>query len=95
MIYETLMATVLFAMLWAVRSHGFKGGWLFSLYLVFAGAERFLIEQIRVNSEFNVVGLMVTQAEVISVILLLWGLLGLTLTSRRRVAVNERTAPAS
>lgn len=26
MIYETLMAIVLFAMLWAVRRHGFKGG---------------------------------------------------------------------
>ena len=95
MIYETLMATVLFAMLWALRRHSFKGGWLFSFYLIFAGVERFLIEQIRVNNEFNVVGLMVTQAEVISVILLLLGLLGLALTSARRVAEPEKTAPAS
>lgn len=84
MLYEFAMAAVLFGILWAVRAHPFKAGWLFSLYLVFAGAERFLIEQIRVNNEFELFGLVVTQAEVISSLLILAGLIGLVLTTKRR-----------
>jgi phosphatidylglycerol:prolipoprotein diacylglycerol transferase len=83
MLYEFTMAAVLFGILWAVRKHPFKSGWLFSLYLVFAGVERFFIEQIRVNNEFLFLGMTVTQAEVISVLIILTGLVGLALTTRK------------
>ena len=33
MLYETMMAFVIFAILWGIRKHPFKAGWLFSLYL--------------------------------------------------------------
>ena len=88
-IYEFLMAMALFGVLWALRKHPYRNGWLFSWYLVFNGAERFLIEQIRVNNTFDVFGLTVTQAEVISLVALLLGSAGLVYTSKRR----EESAP--
>ncbi len=83
-IYEFLLSAVLFGVLWGLRRHPFVGGWLFSMYLVFAGVERFLIEQIRVNNRFDLFGLSVTQAEVISVLLVAAGGVGLILRRRRR-----------
>jgi phosphatidylglycerol---prolipoprotein diacylglyceryl transferase len=93
-IYEFVMAAALFGVLWSLRKHPYMNGWLFSLYLVFNGAERLLIEQIRVNVEMNLLGLVVTQAEVISVILIIAGVVGLVLTRGRRVdAVVEAGRP--
>jgi len=83
-IYEFAMAVVTFAILWALRRHPFRAGWLFSLYLVLSGAARFLVELIRVNPVFHVLGFTASQAEYISVAVIASGLVGLALTSRRR-----------
>lgn len=83
-LYEFAMAAVIFGILWSLRRHPFRPWWLFSLYLVFVGFERFLIEKIRVNNVFEVLGMQVTQAEVISVTLMVIGLIGLALTTRKR-----------
>ena len=82
--YETAMALLCFALLWAVRRHPFRIGWLFSLYLLLAGAERLLIEQIRVNPVINLGRLHATQAELIASALITLGLLGLLLNRQRR-----------
>ncbi|MBI3285673.1 MAG: prolipoprotein diacylglyceryl transferase [Burkholderiales bacterium] len=82
-LYETLMAFACFALLWALRKHPFQTGWLFSVYMLLAGVERLLIEQIRINPVFNVFGIHATQAEMIAILLILSGLLGITLLSRR------------
>lgn len=74
--YETAMALVCFAVLWALRRHPAKMGWVFSVYLVLAGVERLLIEQIRINPVFNVMGVMATQAEMIAVSMIVLGLIG-------------------
>jgi len=83
MLYETAMAVVITGILWAVRKHPFQGGWLMSLYLVFNGLERFLIEQIRVNNVGVFLGIEVTQAEVIALLISLVGVVGLVYTSKR------------
>lgn len=88
-IYEFVMAAALFGVLWAARNHPFRAGWLFSLYLVFTGAERLLIEQIRVNNEFDVFGMTLTQAEFIAVVSILIGVVGLVLTTRRTGAAED------
>jgi phosphatidylglycerol:prolipoprotein diacylglycerol transferase len=88
-IYESLMAAACFALLWALRKHPFQSGWLFSLYLVLAGAERFLIEQIRVNVRFHFHGMTFTQAELISVVYLCLGLVGLAVLSRPARALRQ------
>ncbi|MYN45151.1 prolipoprotein diacylglyceryl transferase [Pseudoduganella sp. FT93W] len=82
--YETAMALLCFALLWAVRRHPFRIGWLFSLYLLLAGAERLLIEQIRVNPVINLGSLHATQAELIASALIVLGLTGLLLKRQRR-----------
>lgn len=81
-IYETAMALACFAVLWKLRKHPFLTGWLFSVYLLFAGVERLLIEQIRVNPVFHVGGFNATQAEMIAVTLIGLGLAGVAMSSR-------------
>jgi phosphatidylglycerol---prolipoprotein diacylglyceryl transferase len=82
-VYETAMALACFALLWALRKHRFQTGWLFSVYLVLAGIERFVIEQIRVNPVMEFAGVHASQAEIIAVVLTLAGLVGMALLSRR------------
>jgi phosphatidylglycerol:prolipoprotein diacylglycerol transferase len=83
-IYEFLMAAAIFGILWAARKHPFLNGWLFSLYLVFNGVERYFIEQIRVNNMLDFIFFRATQAEVIAVLTVLVGIAGLVYTSRQR-----------
>jgi phosphatidylglycerol:prolipoprotein diacylglycerol transferase len=85
-IYETAMALVCFAVLWKLRKHPFLSGWLFSVYLLLAGIERLLIEQIRVNPVFHVGRFNATQAEMIAVALIALGIVGLAVLSRRMPA---------
>jgi phosphatidylglycerol:prolipoprotein diacylglycerol transferase len=76
-IYECIAALALFGLLWALRSGQPRVGQLFSVYLLLAGFERLLIEKIRVNARHDLLGLQLTQAEAISVCLVVAGLLGL------------------
>ncbi len=86
MLYELAMAAALAGVLWLLRKHPFKAGWLISLYAVFAGAERFLIEEIRVNPE-AAFGL--PQSQILSVLFIIGGFVGLALTTRRRPPLGE------
>jgi phosphatidylglycerol:prolipoprotein diacylglycerol transferase len=43
-LYEVIAMLIAFAVLWSLRKKGRPIGWLFGLYLVFAGIERFLVE---------------------------------------------------
>ena len=91
MLYEFAMAAVLAAILWALRKNPFKAGWLISLYAVFAGAQRFLIEFIRVNPD-AAFGL--PQSQIISIGFIVAGLVGLALTTRRVHPADPQPAPA-
>ena len=94
-IYEFFAAAIIFAILWSVRKHPFVAGWLFSLYLVFNGIERFLIEKIRVNNVFELFGMEVTQAEVIAVSIFLLGVIGLIKTTRRTSVETKEALPTN
>ncbi len=49
-VYETLASLLIFAVLHRLQRRGcYLQGWLFGLYLVLAGLERFLVEFIRLN----------------------------------------------
>jgi phosphatidylglycerol:prolipoprotein diacylglycerol transferase len=50
-IYETAIMLVAFAILWRLRRNGRPVGWLFGLYLVFAGVERFFVEILRAKDD--------------------------------------------
>lgn len=74
--YETIMCTLLFFVLWSIRKKITTPGVLFSIYLVFNGVERFLIEQIRINTVYHLFGNAITQAQIISTLLFLLGVTG-------------------
>ena len=73
-VYETLMAVMIFVILWSIRKKIKMPGIIFAIYLMFNGIERFLIETIRVNTRFYLMGMSVTQAEVISTFIFILGL---------------------
>jgi phosphatidylglycerol:prolipoprotein diacylglycerol transferase len=75
--YEVLMGFTIFGILWMVRKRITTPGVIFCLYLIFNGLERFTIEQIRVNSTFEFIGITMTQAQLISFILMLVGTIGI------------------
>lgn len=83
-LYEFVMCTLLFAFLWSIRKKIATPGILFSIYLIVNGIERFLIEQIRVNTQYHFFGKAITQAEIISVALILIGVVGVFVLRRRR-----------
>ena len=74
--YETVMALIIFGILWSFRKKIHAPGVMLSLYLIFNGIERLIIEQIRINPKYDILGLKATQAEIIAVVFLLLGLLG-------------------
>src|SRR2546423_10011071 len=50
-IYETTLMLLAFALLWRLRDHRHGTGWRFGVYLVLAGAERFLVEMVRAKDD--------------------------------------------
>lgn len=68
-IYETLAMGLAAIVLWQLRDR-FKPGVLFALYLMFAGAERFLVEFVRRNDD---VAIGLTQAQLLSVVMIVGG----------------------
>jgi prolipoprotein diacylglyceryltransferase len=66
-LYEIIACTLLFFLLWGMRKKLKIAGSLFCLYLILNGVERFLIEKIRVNNRMDLFGFHPTQAEVLSV----------------------------
>jgi len=50
-LYETALMLGAFFVLWAWRTRPRPVGWLFGLYLVFAGVERFLVEILRAKDD--------------------------------------------
>ncbi len=85
-VYETLALGLIAIVLWRLRNR-LTGGLLFALYLLLAGSERFLVEFIRRNDD---VAIGLTQAQLISVAMIVAGGLWLLLASRR----TPRPAPS-
>ena len=85
--YETIMAFILFLLLWSLRKRLKIPGTLFVLYLIVNGLERFFIEKIRVNTKMNVFGVEFTQAELISSLLVISGVVLWFYLRKRNAAV--------
>lgn len=61
-LYETAMALGMFWVLWRLRDHKHAEGWLFGVYCVLAGAERFVVEFFRAKDDRFVGPLTMAQA---------------------------------
>ena len=84
--YEVIMSLAIFGILWAMRKHIKVPGALFFIYLAFNGVERFFIEKIRINTEYNILG-GITQAEIISFSLILTAIIGVTYLYKGKKAI--------
>jgi phosphatidylglycerol---prolipoprotein diacylglyceryl transferase len=84
-LYEALAAFLIFALLWSMRKTYYKTGFLFSVYLLMSGFERLLIEKIRINSEYHLWGMSFTQAEFISTVLIIAGVVGIIKTTNTKL----------
>jgi prolipoprotein diacylglyceryl transferase len=71
--YETVICLFLFLLLWSLRKKFKIPGTLFAFYLILNGLERFFIEKIRVNVKMELLGFTMTQAELISALLVVGG----------------------
>lgn len=89
--YETLMAFAIFGILWSIRKKISVPGVIFSLYLAFNGIERFMIERIRINPDYPIFG-GATQAEIIAVTMLIFGLLGVVYFTKNKNKFLPKTA---
>lgn len=68
-IYETIIMSLVFLVLWKIRKKDRPVGWLASIYLGLAGLERFFIEFIRNTTESPISGLSVAQVMALALIL--------------------------
>ena len=84
-LYESITCILLFFVLWSMRKKILTPGVLFSWYLLFNGIERFLVESIRVNSKYHLAGLEFSQAQLISLILILIGCTGIMYFRKKKL----------
>lgn len=74
-LYEVGMSTLIFFVLWKLRRQPKVAGWLFMLWLVLAGIERFIVEFFRAKDDRFLGPL--TLAQVISVAIVVVGAVGM------------------
>jgi len=67
-LYEVAMGLVMFAILWRLRRHAHREGWLFGVYLVLAGCERFVIEFFRAKDDQLAIGITIAQCIALGVL---------------------------
>ncbi|NIR45174.1 MAG: prolipoprotein diacylglyceryl transferase [Gemmatimonadetes bacterium] len=83
-LYEIGLSTLIFIFLWRIRRHSHRDGWLFMVWMVLAGFERFFIEFFRAKDDRFFGPL--TLAQLISIGLIAAGAYGARALSRRRRA---------
>jgi phosphatidylglycerol:prolipoprotein diacylglycerol transferase len=89
-LYEVVLSTLIFFVLWRIRDHVHRAGWLFMLWLSLAGAERFLVEMVRVKDDRFFGPL--TMAQVISLALIGFGIWGMRRLADRPTRGEARSA---
>ena len=90
-LYETAMGIMMFALLWRLRDHKHAEGWLFGLYCVLAGIERFIVEFFRAKDD-RIFGVL-TIAQVIAIAFVLVGalwMMGRSKTGEGRAGIYAR-----
>ncbi len=71
-VYEIILTGIILLILWRLRKKIRPNGWLFSIYLVSVGVERFFIAFLRTEPRH---WLNLTNVQYISMVMILWGLI--------------------
>ena len=93
---EVLLGFVMFLILWRIRDHDHAEGWLFGVWCVLAGTERFIVEFFRSKDDRMSWTLGLSVAQVIALAVVLIGCA--IMVARREVGPNRpgiRSAPAA
>ena len=67
-LYEIVIMFIVFLFIWKIRKLDRPAGWLFSIYLILAGLERFFIEFLRNTTQSPIPGLSVAQLMAVVII---------------------------
>ena len=86
-LYEIALSLMIFAFLWKMRGRTMPTGWKFSMYLILAAIERFIVEFWRLTS---VVALGLTTAQFTSIIMVIVGI-AMMLYFWKTQTVTEKT----
>ncbi len=73
-LYETLICALFFGLMMLFRRKITVPGLMFGIYLILNGVERFFVERIRVNDQYDTGGVSLSQAQIIAVGLIVAGL---------------------
>ena len=73
-LFECVITLVLFSVLWRLRKKTSTTGRIAAMYLLLTGVERFSIEFIRINPRLFFRGLSLTQAQLISLVFIFFGM---------------------
>src|SRR6185312_16260172 len=74
--YEAVLCIGLFLAMWFFRKKIITPGAMFCLYLVLNGGERLMIECMRINRRYPILGMNMTQAQIIGALMVLGGFAG-------------------
>jgi phosphatidylglycerol---prolipoprotein diacylglyceryl transferase len=91
--YETIICSLLFLFLWAIRKKIKTPLLMFGIYLILNGCERFVVELVRVNKAYNVSGIVLSQAQEIAIGLVAAGVLLIVYAKfiAKKVEIIEQT----
>lgn len=88
-IYETILYTGVFLLLWSLRKKGLTDGRLLYLYLMLAGLARFMVEFLRINPRVFA-GL--SEAQVIAIGMMIVGGIGWLFSGEKHTAAASKEA---
>ncbi|HLP49416.1 MAG TPA: prolipoprotein diacylglyceryl transferase family protein [Chitinophagales bacterium] len=97
-LYELLMCTTIFIILWSLRKKmTYKPGIIFTIFLILIGIQRFAIEQWRDLSgrdTYNIMGIDFRQSELISILMLIIGVAGTVYLWKKNPFLKDTSAKA-
>jgi phosphatidylglycerol---prolipoprotein diacylglyceryl transferase len=91
-IYEVILYTTIFFVLWSLRKKINVEGRILCLYLILGGAARFLVEFLRINPR---VFLGLSEAQLISLLMITAGTIGWLWSAARQPVIQARVAAES
>jgi phosphatidylglycerol:prolipoprotein diacylglycerol transferase len=89
-VYEFLICTALFFILWYLRKKDWTDGKLFMAYLIFTGVERLSVEFLRLNPHL-LFGL--SEAQLISIVLIIVGAAGFVYLDKNKAKYPKFVPP--
>lgn len=89
-IYEIILSLIIFIYLWETRKKDAPTGWLFSIFLILAGVERFLVEIVRDTTPSPIPHISI--AQLMSIVMILIGIIKLVQIRALKAGVEKGRA---